>query len=494
MRSSRNTQTISGSPREVVPSAMRAGVGNARGNIQLPVETIAVATGAGCRRAGIYVPSRSLQPEGLTRAQHSLPFPSFRGMTSHSPLRALTLASLAAISLAACATRPPASDVPLPASAFTPDSTRTEELAPGVRYSRIQILSGPWTVHMIEVSPNACGVDFHTVKGKDQIIGRELPSSVARRTASAEGRPVLAAVNADFFSFEPPGVPEGPQVSAGQVVKGEGAHREAVEGYALRKQPVFGVTVDGQVFLTDAHLDGWLRVDDGSSEPLRRVNPPAADEAVTLYNSYMGARTPTDTGVVEVVVRTIRGAALPGDSALGVVVRIDTAPAGVAIPSDGVVFARRVQLGTSSRPTVQQDDTVHWSLSFRGAPPRVKELVGGFPMLLRNGSPVLSEIAPMVRGFADKGHGRTVVAIRPDGTVLLVAVDGRQPDSRGMTLRELTVFMQSLGAIDALNLDGGGSTTLAFGDSVVSRPSDKDGERPVANALLLLGPKPGTCE
>lgn len=267
-----------------------------------------------------------------------------------------------------------------------------------------------------------------------------------------------------------------------------------MEGYALRKQPVFGVTADGQPFFADAHMEGWVRTDGGNREPLRRVNPPAADEAVTLYNRYRGARTPTDTGVVEVVVRTIRGAALPGDSALGVVLLVDSAAAGVAIPSDGVVFAERARAGSPLQPMAQPEDSVRWSLSFSGTPARVKELVGGFPMLLRNGSPVLSEIAPMVRGFADKGHGRTVVAIRPDGTVLLVAVDGRQPDSRGMTLTELTVFMQSLGATDALNLDGGGSTTLAFGDSVVNHPSDKDGERPVANTLLLLGPKPGTCE
>jgi len=68
-------------------------------------------------------------------------------------------------------------------------------------------------------------------------------------------------------------------------------------------------------------------------------------------------------------------------------------------------------------------------------------------------------------------------------------VDGRRQDSVGMSLEELTDFMKALGASDALNLDGGGSTTLVVDGRVVNRPSDKEGERAVSNVLLLLGPK-----
>jgi exopolysaccharide biosynthesis protein len=62
-----------------------------------------------------------------------------------------------------------------------------------------------------------------------------------------------------------------------------------------------------------------------------------------------------------------------------------------------------------------------------------------------------------------------------------------------MTLAELADLMRELGARDALNLDGGGSTTLVLGGRVVNRPTDGAGERPVTNALLVLGPAPGTC-
>ncbi len=62
-----------------------------------------------------------------------------------------------------------------------------------------------------------------------------------------------------------------------------------------------------------------------------------------------------------------------------------------------------------------------------------------------------------------------------------------------MALAELTEILRKLGAVEALNLDGGGSTTLVVRGTIANRPSDAAGERPVANALLLLGPQAGAC-
>jgi exopolysaccharide biosynthesis protein len=92
--------------------------------------------------------------------------------------------------------------------------------------------------------------------------------------------------------------------------------------------------------------------------------------------------------------------------------------------------------------------------------------------------------------FSAQRHPRTAVAMTRDSlTVLLVAVDGRprQPGgSVGMTLVELADFLVRIGAWQALNLDGGGSTTLWVRDRVVNLPSDSAGERPVGNALFVL--------
>jgi exopolysaccharide biosynthesis protein len=68
----------------------------------------------------------------------------------------------------------------------------------------------------------------------------------------------------------------------------------------------------------------------------------------------------------------------------------------------------------------------------------------------------------------------------------LLAVDGRSTASVGMTVTELATTLASLGAWDALNFDGGGSTALVIDGRVVNVPSDPTGERAVANALLIL--------
>ena len=96
--------------------------------------------------------------------------------------------------------------------------------------------------------------------------------------------------------------------------------------------------------------------------------------------------------------------------------------------------------------------------------------------------------APWFQGsFVAARQPRTLAGVRADGRLLLVTIDGRRPGwSAGVTLAEAARVMRSLGAREALNLDGGGSTAMAVRGRVVSRPSDPAGERPVSDALVVL--------
>ncbi|MCA8952341.1 MAG: phosphodiester glycosidase family protein, partial [Planctomycetes bacterium] len=102
---------------------------------------------------------------------------------------------------------------------------------------------------------------------------------------------------------------------------------------------------------------------------------------------------------------------------------------------------------------------------------------------------------PVGRSWSDARHPRSAVGIKRSGNVVLVTVDGRSEQAAGMTLEELALTMRALGCHDALNLDGGGSTTLwlsgAPGNGIVNHPCDdkvfdQGGERPVADALLVF--------
>lgn len=96
--------------------------------------------------------------------------------------------------------------------------------------------------------------------------------------------------------------------------------------------------------------------------------------------------------------------------------------------------------------------------------------------------------------FISRRHPRTCLCTKNNGTVLLVTVDGRHDEALGMSLFELTRLLQGLGCRQAINLDGGGSTTMWLrgksANGVVNYPSDNGqfdhlGERPVANAVIV---------
>ena len=110
--------------------------------------------------------------------------------------------------------------------------------------------------------------------------------------------------------------------------------------------------------------------------------------------------------------------------------------------------------------------------------------VGGSVILLENGLPVKG----LVEDTA--AHPRTVVGIREDGTVLLMVIDGRQEQiSNGATLYRCALLMRSMGAVSAINLDGGGSSTMITrdGETYTTKNSPSDGSlRDVYNSLLVV--------
>jgi hypothetical protein len=106
----------------------------------------------------------------------------------------------------------------------------------------------------------------------------------------------------------------------------------------------------------------------------------------------------------------------------------------------------------------------------------------GQPMLVREGRIVPSSHG----GPLEERHPRTGVGLTQDGSALFVTVDGRRATAVGMTLREFAIFMRALGAVWAVNLDGGASSTMVVRGKVANSPSDPYGERSVPYAVVLL--------
>lgn len=127
-----------------------------------------------------------------------------------------------------------------------------------------------------------------------------------------------------------------------------------------------------------------------------------------------------------------------------------------------------------------------------GAPWPVVTGIGGGPVLVENGQPMITWEEEV---FFGSGIGavsdfqpRTALGYTAAGDLLLMVVDGRQGASRGVSLTELADLMIDLNAVEALNLDGGGSSTLTVGTTLINRPEGGTAQRPVASALLLAPP------
>ncbi len=152
-------------------------------------------------------------------------------------------------------------------------------------------------------------------------------------------------------------------------------------------------------------------------------------------------------------------------------------------PMDLLVVNGRWLSQSARRPAfvLKDDGTASIMPPWRGQDIPLLHAVGGGPTLLRNGRMSLAWWPRSIGGRAP----RTAAGLTWDGKVLLVTIDGRSKGSAGATIREEARYMAALGARDAMNLDGGGSSTMVLGSKVVNKPSDGF-ERSVSNGLMIF--------
>jgi exopolysaccharide biosynthesis protein len=123
-----------------------------------------------------------------------------------------------------------------------------------------------------------------------------------------------------------------------------------------------------------------------------------------------------------------------------------------------------------------------------------RDAVGGAGLLLKQGrelTPADWKAEELGDAFTAGRHPRTVIGTDRSGAIWLVTVDGRNPlISLGMDFNELQRLARRLDLREALNLDGGGSTTMVVRGEVVNNPSDPTGPRPVTDAILVFSRRP----
>ncbi|MFD9964418.1 phosphodiester glycosidase family protein [Amycolatopsis sp. NPDC058986] len=293
------------------------------------------------------------------------------------------------------------------------------------------------------------------------------PGTVSARTPLSQQLPragAIAGVNGDFFDINATGAPIGVGIDRGQL------QTAPATGHNLTAS----ITDEGKARLAEIFLEASVTLPGGNTVRAANFNSPVLGaDAIGVYTPLWGAspRRTSVAGARRVAEVEIRDRA---------VTQVRDTPADGPIPAGSTVLLAR-DAGADTLAALRPGDPVAVSYAPRSDAGKIAVAVGGNKILVKGG-----QIQP-VDDVAM--HPRTAVGFSADGgRMWLATVDGRQADSRGMTELELARHMASLGASDAINLDGGGSSTLLArteGErdaSVRNSPSD-GGERLVPNGI-----------
>lgn len=293
---------------------------------------------------------------------------------------------------------------------------------------------------------------------QNRIFGSEHVSTLAERFGA------VAAINGAFFSGN--GRPVGIVVIDGQIISEPFAARTAL---GLGPQGLVMERVDwrGEVLSADGTL----------LSEISGVNRSRLTDELIVYTPHYGTRTATNAYGFEATVVN------------GVVTALQTGNS--EIPTDGVVLSGHgVNRAFLSYLREGDEIAIDFQLTPSWPDQGISQIIGGGPRLVRDGRLVNNGEEELFRNDVLQGRApRTAIGITADGQLLLVTVNGRQPNiSVGMTLAELGRLLIELGAVQGMNLDGGGSTTMVIHDLVLNLPSDGK-ERPVSNAILVIAPE-----
>ncbi|HWM07889.1 MAG TPA: phosphodiester glycosidase family protein [Solirubrobacteraceae bacterium] len=354
--------------------------------------------------------------------------------------------------------------------------------------------SGPWVVHVLAVDP----AHAEPVLANDVVVDRERLSAISAR------RGAIAAINGGYFVIGDadgtPGDLAGSSILNGRLVS------EAVDGRTdlLLRRHRAAVSALWDHRWVEAS-DGTQRLLDGENRRpglIRACGGEGGDAPTGLPLHDITCTDPSEL----IHTTPLFGAATeagPGAEAVlddrGRVAQVRE-PRGGAVPTGGSVLTgtgdaadwlrRHAHPGTRLRVRTRLRDERGRVLPVPGL-----DVVNGGPRLLRRGRVDITAHAEGFDHATDPGfyyafglrrNPRTIAGVTRDGRLLLVAVDGRAPGySAGLDFEEEALVLRALGAVDGVNLDGGGSTTMTVRGNVVTRPSDATGERPIADALIV---------
>lgn len=358
---------------------------------------------------------------------------------------------------------------------------RVRYVRPGVVHVQ-RVTDAPLRINLLLVDLSSPRVEAAVAVHAGWLAGRDRTSNLARQGGA------VAAVNGDLFSADE-GVPQGLTMIDGRVLTAP--KFRATFAWGREAGPFIGYFTDQWTWRAE------VRAGPGERAAVTLLNTRCPAEQICLYNEFARV-VPAREGDVKVVLA-------PDGLVRRVVreVRLRVQPGERVLQGTG---AGAYWLAGHARPGA-------WLAVVVAADPpleRFEHAISGGPLILRDGEFVQDCLCTLrdcrqtsnpqtprlcedfstewkLKHYLDVRMPRTAVAFDRDGkTLILAVVDGYQPGySRGITQGDLADLLREFGAHTAMELDGGGSSTMVVEQKVVNSPPDETGERYVANALLI---------
>ncbi|HEX2241330.1 MAG TPA: phosphodiester glycosidase family protein [Actinomycetota bacterium] len=365
--------------------------------------------------------------------------------------------------------------MPLAAGQARKPRTRSTEIAPGVTYTVIRDYKPAWRIRVLSVDLRRAST-LDVALAQDRLPGLETTSSMAARHGA------LAALNGDFA-----------------LPSGRPVHAFAMDGALVQTPQAWSRNFAARADETATyighpeHAASFAEFDTGLIHSIELINEQIRrDKQIALYTRFGGSLERPPTFACSARLMDLETPHLNADgTSVEALQQVDAvacsdrrmAKRGGSVLAAGAQSTRAPEIAT----LLPGEQLRHgWTFGWPG----ILDSIGGNPTLIEGGLVATANVTGEGGFFAR--HPRSGIGTTPDGHVLLVAVDGRQPKySVGMTLQEFADLFVRLGADWALNLDGGGSTAMVVNGTLVNRPSSGY-ERAVSSALLVLpGADPG---
>lgn len=349
-----------------------------------------------------------------------------------------------------------------------------KRIAPGLTYRMEVDLNIPRHIHALKWSPGA-----NAVKAKAELAGKtvfESNPSFGRSTVSqmVKSTNAIGGINADFFPWT--GDPIGLMVRDSEIISLPYLNRSSFGWGGGVVAGIETVTLSMKVA--------------GHSTNLTYFNSDLPENAIGLYTAS-GGQPKTKGTTASVRLKVNSGEWRIGETISAEVVGPFTTTrinAGECVLVGSGVQAESVRVLKAGQNVEFKFQSNKLELQ------SITQAVGGGPTLVQKGLIATdSALQGFNAAFSDRRHPRTAVGSTVEGDVWFVVIDGRQAISEGATIDELARVMQRLGCMEAVNLDGGGSSVMNLFGQVQNRPSEGK-EREVANGILFYGEAPKTTD